>query len=183
MTMRFAPDPSRGGATSVARLWLVLAWCAAPARAEEPPRAWHAGAALRSDLGTHFVRLAGGVRVARWDLTLVLDPLVISDDVHDLDLLAEPRLGSGWAALAGLRVTSIGLAGGRHWQDKLVVGVSAELPPLAGGALRGRFGLELATLVVKHGGGAGTDWLDLGRTWNDWFQLGLFARMEFDHAF
>ena len=127
-------------------------------------------------------RCAAGARLAGWDLTLVLDPLILSDDVHDLDLLAEPRLGGGWAALIGFRDTSIGLAEGRHWQDKLLVGVSAELPPLASGALRGRFGLELATLVVKHGGGAGTDWLDLDRSWSESFQLGLFARMELDRA-
>ncbi len=149
----------------------------------EPPRAWHAGLALRSDLGTHAARLATGVRVAGWDFTAVVDPWVVFDDVHDLDLLAEPRLcDSRWAALFGIRVSSIGLADGRRWQDKLLVGVSAELPPLAGGAIRGRFGLELATLVVSHGGGVDTTWLDFGRTWNDGFQFGLFARMEFDRA-
>ena len=166
--------------------WLATAWLvggSVPAHGnDEPPRAWHAGLALRSDLGTHFARLAGGIRLAGWDFTAIIDPLVVTDDVHDLDVLVEPRLGGGWAVLGGLRVTSIGLAGGRHWQDKLLVGVSAELPALAGGALRGRFGLELATLVVKHGGGAGTDWLDFDRTWSDAFQFGLFARIELDRA-
>lgn len=163
---------------------LLAAVALVPARAaaDEPPRAWHAGLALRSDLGTHFARLAGGVRRGGWDLTLVLDPLVATDDVHELDLLAEPRVGAGWALLAGARVSSIGLAGGRHWQDKLLLGISGELPALASGRVRGRFGLELATLVVKHGGGAGADWLALDRAWSDHFQLGLFARMEYDRA-
>jgi hypothetical protein len=168
-----------------ARPWVVavcLLFGAAPAAADEAPRAWHAGVALRTDLGTHFLRVAGGVRLAGWDTTVVLDPLVLFDDVHDLDVLAEPRLGGGWAALLGVRATSIGLAEGRHWQDKVLVGASAELPSLGGGALRGRFGLELATLVVRHGGGVGTDWLNLGRSWSDGFQLGLFARMELERA-
>ena len=144
-------------------------------------RAWHAGLALRSDLGTHAARLAGGIRLAQWDFTLIVDPLVAIDDVHDLDALVERALGtSRWAALAGVRVSSIGLDGGRRWQDKLVLGVTAALPPL--GPLRGRFGLELATLVVAHGGGTGTAWLDGGRTWIDAFQLGLFARMELERA-
>ncbi|MEJ7603257.1 MAG: hypothetical protein WKG01_35545 [Kofleriaceae bacterium] len=167
------------------RAWLagfVVLSAGELAAADTQPRSWHAGAALRSDLGTHFFRLAGGIRVPGVDLTLVLDPLVVFDDVHDADLLIEPYLGAGWSVLAGVRVTSIGLAERRHWQDKLLIGVSAELPPLAGGALRGRFGLELATLVVRHGGGTGTDWLDFGRTWSDAFQLGLFARMELDRA-
>lgn len=150
------------------------------AAAEEAPRAWHAGLALRSDLGTRAARLSGGVRLHGWDVTLVLDPLVVLDDVHDLDLLAEPRLGGGWAALAGVRLTSIGLAGGRNWQDKLLVGVSGELPAV--GALRGRFGLELAALIVRHGGGVGTDWIEPSRSLGDWFQLGLFARLELDRA-
>ena len=152
------------------------------AAADKPPRAWHVGAALRSDLGTHFLRLAAGIRRPGVDLTLVVDPLVVFDDIHDLDVLVEPCLGHGWSALAGVRVTSIGLSEGRHWQDKLLVGVSADLPPLAGGAIRGRFGLELASLIVTHGGGTRTDWLDLGRTWSDSFQLGLFARIELDRA-
>ena len=159
-----------------------------PARADVAPRDWHAGVNLRTDFGAHLLRLGGGVRFGRLSTIVVVDPLVLSDGEHDLDLLAEWLfVPGGWALLAGWRASSIGLYEGRQWQEKAVLGVGAGLPPLGGGRIRGRLGLEVAALIVKHGGGLPTDVITLStRTkggLEDRVHLGLFVRFEYAAGF
>lgn len=167
---------------------LVLALICASTRAiaEEAPDAawgWHAGLNVRTDLGTHPVRVDGGVRKGALDLVAVLDPMSWTDGQLDLDLMAQWRLSpAGYAAFAGWRSTGIGIAGGTQWQQKLLVGAAGALPSFFDGALQAQWGLELATLVVKHGGGLESEVLRLksSRYWIDLLQFGMFARFSFD---
>jgi hypothetical protein len=145
----------------------------------------HGGLNLRTDFGTHPIRVDGGVRFGSIDLYLVLDPMVWLDSQADLDLVVDFALGRGWSVLAGWRATSIGILGGRQWQQKSLTGVAARLPSFAGGHLRGQWGLELAVLWVKHGGGLDSEWisLDSPRDWLDHLNFGMFVRFEYASAF
>lgn len=149
---------------------------ATPATAE---RTWHGGLAVRTDLGTHHTRLALGYRACAWDTTLVLDPMVALDGQHDLDLMVERYLGARVALLAGLRWSAVAVDGGLHHQDRTFVGVTGVGPSFWDNALRTKFSLELATLWVKHGGGAETDWISADRNLIDHLSLGLFVRIEY----
>lgn len=161
---------------------------AAPARADGGQRDWHAGINLRTDLGAHPLRLGGGLRFCRLNTIVAIDPMVLSDGQHDLDVLAEWLFApGGWALLGGWRASSISLHDGVQWQEKLVLGASAGLPSLGGGRVRGRVGFELAALIVKHGGGLPTDTISFGtRTrggLEDRLHFGLFVRFEYAAGF
>lgn len=158
---------------------LVVLAGATPAAAE---RSLHGGLDVRTDLGTHHTRLALGVRMCAWDTTLVLDPMVTLDGQHDLDLMSERYLGSRVAVLAGVRWSAIAVDGGLHHQERTFVGVTGVGPTFFDGALLTKFSLELATLWVKHGGGAETDWISADRNLIDHFSLGLFLRIEYARA-
>lgn len=149
---------------------------ATPATAE---RSLHGGLDVRTDLGTHHTRLALGLRTCAWDTTLVLDPMVALDGQHDLDVMSERYLGARIALLAGIRWSAIAVDGGHHHQERTFVGVTGVGPQFFDGALLTKFSLELATLWVKHGGGAETDWISADRNLIDHFALGLFLRIEY----
>ena len=53
------------------------------------PRDWHIGLNLRTDFGTHPLRIDGGVRFDRFDVILVLDPMFWLDGQSDNDLLLD----------------------------------------------------------------------------------------------
>ncbi len=161
---------------------------AQPARADGAQRDWHAGINLRSDLGAHPLRLGGGVRFGRVNTVVAVDPMVLADGQHDLDVLGEWLLDpGGWSLMGGWRASTIALSGGHQWQQKLVLGAAAGLPPLGGGRVRGRLGFEMTTLIVKHGGGLPTDTISLGtRTrggLEDRLHFGLFVRFEYAAGF
>src|SRR4026209_1562524 len=83
-----APPLARADAQTVAR----------EVSCEEPscqPRDWHAGLNLRTDFGTHPLRLDGGVRFGRLDTYLVLDPMFFLDGQADIDAVADFGLGRG----------------------------------------------------------------------------------------
>jgi hypothetical protein len=142
--------------------------------------AGHAGLDLRVDSGAHPIRIAGGVDTGAVDVTLALDPMVVTDGQLDTDLFATYKLSaSGWGLLAGWRDSAIGIQGGRQFQDKLLVGVAAPLPQL--GPIRSRFALELATVLVKHGGGLPTETIGFsqGRDFVDLVNFGMFVTFEY----
>lgn len=153
----------------------VVLLLATPAAAE---RTIHAGLDVRTDLGTHHTRLALGYRACAWDTTLVVDPMVVLDGQHDLDLMVERYLGPRVAVFAGARLSTVAVDGGHHYQERSIVGVTGVGPSFFDNALRTKFSLELATLWVKHGGGAQTDWISADRNLLDHFSLGLFVRIE-----
>lgn len=157
-----------------------MAVCGLAARAGADPAVAHVGLDLRTDLGTHQLRVTGGIGLGDWDASLVLDPLVFTDAQHDADLLVEwmfspDRLG----ILLGWRLTSIGIAGGVHHQERSLLGITAALPSLLGGKLRSRWSLELSTLWLKHGGGLETEWIAFDRSFEDYMSFAMFVRVEY----
>jgi hypothetical protein len=150
---------------------VIAATC--PAHANK----WHAGLDLRVDQGTHPIRLGGGIEFGCVDTLLVLDPMVVTDGTFDADLLA--GFGKTYSFIAGWRTTSIGLADGRQLQENLILGVGAPLPWF--GPIRARWALELATVIVKHGGGLPTDFISFasGRDFIDLINFGMFVTFEY----
>jgi len=158
------------------RALLVVVLLCGSARAEQ---FFHIGLDVRTDLGTHHTRVPIGVRSCAWDATLVVDPMYMLDGQHDLDVLGEyffgPRIGFLW----GYRWSAIDVDDGAHHQHRTVVGLTALGPNFFDDQLRTSFSLELATLWVKHGGGAPTDWISFDRNFHDSLALGLFVRIEY----
>lgn len=140
----------------------------------------HLGVNLRTDTGVHQARVDGGVRFGAIDTIVVVDPLVLTDGEHDLDLLVRwhPSAShSGWALAGGWRVASIDLASGHRFHQDALVGATADLPCLVRG-VRAQLGLELAISAVRHGAGLGTDWLPTDDRVFDVIQPGMFLRIE-----
>jgi len=152
---------------------------AAPTTAP-PARDWHVGFNLRTDLGSHPIRLDGGVRLGAWDAIAVVDLMAWTDGQMATDVMALHRSKSGWGWLVGWRWTRIGLADGAQNQQKLLLGCTGDLPrPARWG--RASWGVELATVVVKHGGGLPTETLSFAssRSFIDLVNFGMFVRFEF----
>jgi hypothetical protein len=139
----------------------------------------HAGLDVRTDLGTHHARLPLGYRACQWDTTLVLDPLAVLDGEHDLDLVVERYFGQRIGLLAGYRWSAISVDGGFHHQQRTLLGVTGTGPSFFDDRLRTKFSLEVATLWVKHGGGAETEWISADRNLLDHFSFGLSVRIEY----
>lgn len=141
-------------------------------------REYHLGIDARTDLGTHPVRPAIGIRTCAWDTTLVFDPMYLADGEHDLDLLAEWYPNAKLALLLGWRWTVVHLSEGHHQQQRSLLGVTGVGPRFFGGRLRTSASLEFSTLWVSHGGGEGAQWFGGDRNFLDRLALGLFVRIE-----
>lgn len=142
---------------------------------------WHAGLNLRGDLGTHPIRIGGGVQLGHVDATLVLDPMFWTDGQFDTDAFAFwAPCSRGWGLFGGWRTSSIGILDGTQFHEKLLLGVGAPLPQI-GEHIRTRFHFELATVVVKHGGGLPSDWISFasGRDFIDLINFGVFVSFEY----
>src|SRR6185503_19093824 len=113
------------------RLAIVIVALALPSLAAAETR-WHAGLNLRADLGTHPIRIGGGVQTTYVDTTLVLDPMFWTDGQHDIDALAFwAPCTRAWGLFGGWRASAIGILGGRQIQEKFLAGIGAPLPRLA----------------------------------------------------
>src|SRR6185295_22244 len=115
------------------RLYFVVAILSLLSLARPRPAdadiAGHAGLNLRADNGAHPIRVMAGVDTGPLDLSLTLDPMVITDGQLDTDLLATWKITEGgWGIITGFRNTRIGILGGREFQEKLVLGIGAPLP-------------------------------------------------------
>jgi hypothetical protein len=148
----------------------------APAAAD---RWLHAGIDARTDLGTHAARFALGYRACAWGGTLVVDPMALLDGEHDLDAIAEYFFGPRVGMFAGVRWTTIAVDGGVHQQERSLVGVTGVGPSFFGNRLQTAFSFEIATLWVKHGGGAETTWISWDRNLLDEFSTGIFIRLDY----
>src|SRR4051812_24539535 len=130
---------------------------ASPAHAEPD---LYAGLNLRADSGAHPFRVLAGVDTGPFDLSFTLDPQVGFDGQLAADLLTVTKVtDGGWGILLGWRTTAIGILGGHQLQEKPLVGISAPLPRLGDLPIRARWGVEAATVIVKHGGGLPTSWI------------------------
>jgi len=166
------------------RIVAVAALCLAfPAAAGAD--SWHVGLDLRADPGTHPIRAGGGVEIGRLDTLLVLDPMFWTDGQHDIDLLATWRVSRGGGGiLAGWRTSAIGIEDGHQLQQKLVVGVGGPLSIFSSSAIRLRWAFELATVIVKHGGGLPSEVISFesGRDFIDLVNFGMFVTFEYARA-
>jgi len=174
---------------------VLLAFDARSLESPEAPtvNAWHAGLNIRTGLGTHFLRIDGGVQLGALDLVAVIDPLFWTDGQLDTDLLvgwrfagAPPSLAPllhGWSVRGGWRGTRVSIGSDAQWQQKLVLALTGGLPPITS-FLRAEWGLELATVLVKHGGGLPTEVLSFASTRHfiDLVNFGMFVRLEFVSA-
>jgi hypothetical protein len=156
---------------------VVVASAPAPAHAQD----WHVGLNVRSELGTHPVRIDGGVRVGRLDLIAVLDPMFWIDGEIDVDLIAAWRIGD-YAVFGGWRPASIAFADERQFQHAVLAGVLGRLPSV--GPLDLVWGFEVAAVVVQHGGNAPTEMLSLDSMSDvgDSFNASMFLRVGFGNA-
>jgi len=137
-----------------------------------------AGLDVRTDLGTHYARMPFGYRHESWKATVVFDPMYALDGEHDLDVLGE-YFFDRFGVLVGWRWSQIDLAMDHLHQQRALVGVTALGPDLWSGRIRTSASLELATLLVKHGGGAPAEWITADRGILDHFSFGLFVRVEY----
>jgi hypothetical protein len=144
----------------------------------DPPVA-RAGLNLRSELGTHPLRLDLALATGRLELAAVLDPMFWTDGQNDIDLLASWQANRIWGLFGGLRSTSLGIQGGRQWHEKLVLGVSAPLGRAGPTGFLLRWGGELSTLLVKHSGGLPAETISFasGRDFIDLVNIGMFVRV------
>jgi hypothetical protein len=143
--------------------------------------AGHAGLNLRADNGAHPIRVIAGLDAGVVDLSLTLDPMVITDGQLDTDVLATWKVtDGGWGIITGFRNTRIGILGGREFQEKLLLGVGAPLPLFGDLSVRMRWGFEAGLVIVKHGADLPTDWISFeqGRDFVDLINFGMFVTFE-----
>lgn len=165
---------------------LLLLVAPAAARADddvvEVDRAWHTGLNLRTDMGTHRVRIDAGVRLGPVDLTAVLDPKVFVDRrQNDTDLLAEYMFSpDSWAVLAGWRLTQISIDRGTHFHHMALIGATGGLPRLFE-VVFPRFGFEIEANVLRHGTGLETDTISFAseRHYRDLLSVNFFLRLDY----
>ncbi|MCP4504406.1 MAG: hypothetical protein GY822_31205 [Deltaproteobacteria bacterium] len=145
------------------------------------PLRLHGGLNLRTDLGVHPIRFDAGVQFGPLDMVAVVDPFFPLDGQFSLDVLAAWRFDWGIAPILGWRMNAIGLSGGPQMQQNLVLGVGFDLPRFFDGMLQGQLGLEMAAVIVKHGGDLPTEVISFAsaRNYLDLLNFGMFARFEF----
>jgi hypothetical protein len=162
------------------RLVIVILTLTIASRVVAADTRWHAGLNLRADLGTHPIRVGGGIQFEYVDTTLVLDPMFWTDGQHDIDALAFwAPCRRAWGLFGGWRTSAIGILGGTQFQEKLLLGIGAPLPQL--GPFRTRWSFELATVIVKHGADLPSDWISFasGRDFIDLVNFGMFVSIEY----
>jgi hypothetical protein len=164
---------------------ILLAAAPATARADasdDVDHDWHTGLNLRTDTGTHRVRLDAGLRLGQVDVTAVLDPKVFIDRrQNDTDLVAEYMFRpDGWAAMAGWRLTQISIDRGTQFHHMLLLGVTGGLPHFLEVVVP-RFGFEFEANVLRHGDGLEADTLSLAseRDYLDLVSFNLFLRFDY----
>jgi hypothetical protein len=146
---------------------------------------WHVGVNMRTDPGTRQARLDAGVRLSRFDITAVVDPMGFVDGQFDLDLVASVRLPARlqrFSLFAGHRTTVFNLEYGRPLHEKLLVGLSVQLPTLVQWKwLRAQAGVELAANYLRHGGGMPHQTIDFrsGRHFIDLVNASFYLRFEY----
>lgn len=164
------------------RLAIVIIAMALPGIASAERRV-HGGLNLRADLGTHPIRIGGGVQLGQFDASLVLDPMFWTDGQVDTDALVFwAPCRRAWGLFGGWRTSTIGILGGTQFQEKLLLGIGAPLPQL--GPFRARWSFELATVIVKHGADLPSDWISFasGRDFIDLVNFGMFVSIEYGKA-
>lgn len=138
------------------------------------------GLNIRTDLGVHSPRLDFAARYMDYELDLVLDPMFWTNGQLHTDLLLQWHSGVGFSAFTGYRLSLIPLLDGPQSQHNLLLGLCADLPQFLGGFLQGQAGIELATTLVKAGGGLPAEYISFesGRSYIDLVNMALFIRLN-----
>ena len=170
--------------TSVVTMACLLAVTSSVAHAEDTPQessSINAGLNLRTDLGAHPLRIDLGWRTQNTDLLLVLDPMFWTDGQSSSDLIFGWRFQNRVQPIIGWRMHSIKLPEGRQLQQNLLAGVALDLPTFFDNKLRGQWGFELATTLVKHGANLPAETISFAsaRHYLDLVNFGMFARFDF----
>lgn len=139
------------------------------------------GANLRTDLGVRAVRLDVALRMPSIRLLAVVDPMWWTDGRTTTDVVGfwrTPHL----QPMVGWRLQTIPLLEGSQFQHNLVLGAALEFPEFFDGRVGGQWGLEMATMVAKHGGGVPGDRFraDSARHYLDRVSFGMFARFHYN---
>ena len=145
------------------------------------PHELQLGLNLRTDLGVHFARLDAGWRRGRIGVLLVVDPMFWTDQQTFTDLLVF-YMGNVIQPFAGWRLATIPLADGPQLQENLLLGFGIPFPRMLGGRIGGQFGLELAMMLFKHGGGLPGESIRFtsGRYYIDFINFGMYARFHYN---
>jgi len=106
-----------------------------------------------------------------------------TDGQVDTDVLLDVAFGDAGTTLTlGWRTTSIPLVTSRQWHEKLLLGATARIPGIDFLGVRPRLGVELSTVIFKHGGGLPTDTLSFGEPggYLDFVNFALFLRFDYE---
>lgn len=149
--------------------------------AEQMSQTLELGANLRTDFGVHVVRIDMAWRIPNFRVLLTVDPLFWLDGKSSTDLLAMWRTAKV-EPFAGWRLNTVSLLEGSQLQHNLVLGTALPFPEFFDGALGGQWGIEMAMMLVKHGGGieSNTIGFDSGRHYIDLVNFGMFARFHYN---
>ncbi len=139
--------------------------------------AFEAGANVRTDFGVRALRLDIAWRTPAFRGLLVVDPMFWTDGRTTTDAVGFWRAGT-IEPLMGWRLNTVPLVDGAQFQHNLVVGAALDLPTFFDGRIGGQWGIEMSTMVVKHGGGVAGDRFrsDSARHYIDRIRFGMFAR-------
>jgi hypothetical protein len=91
-------------------------------------------------------------------------------------------LRDGVQPFAGWRLNTVPLVGTSQLQQNLLLGAGLPFPKFFGDRVTGQWGLELAMMLVKHGGDlpAETIAFKSGRHYIDFVNFGMFARFDYN---
>lgn len=150
-------------------------------KSDPAPHSLGVGLNLRTDLGAHPLRVDLVWRTAHTDLALVLDPMFWTDGQSSTDLMVSFLLKNRLQPLVGWRLNTIKLPEARQLQHNLVAGLGLALPSFWRDRLKGQWGFELATTLVKHAGGLPAETISFAsaRSYLDLVNFGMFARFDF----
>jgi hypothetical protein len=180
-------------------IWAVIlcagwAFNSGVAQAQEPPaeesesadepvmsQTLELGTNIRTDFGVHVLRLDLAWTTDRVRALVVVDPLFWLDGKSSTDLLAMWRT-ERFEPFVGWRLNRIRLLDGSQSQHNLVIGTALRFPDFLGGRVGGQWGIEMATMLYKHGGGVAANRirLDSGRHYIDLVNFGMFARFHYN---
>ncbi|MBA2664638.1 MAG: hypothetical protein H0U74_20290 [Bradymonadaceae bacterium] len=167
-------------------LFVLCAW--APPAAADPiegaapsEHTLQAGLNLRTDFGVHAVRIDLGWTSGRLATLVVLDPMFWTDGQTSTDLVAFWMTDS-FHPYVGWRLTTIPLLDGAQFQQNLLLGTGLALPQFFDGRVTGQWGIELAMMLVKHGGGLPAETISFasGRHYIDLVNFGMYVRFDYN---
>ncbi len=139
------------------------------------------GTNIRTDFGVHVMRLDAAWSTDRVRGMVVLDPLFWLDGKSSTDVLAMWRT-DGFEPFVGWRLNRVRLLEGSQSQHNLLLGTALRFPEFFGGRVGGQWGIELAMMLYKHGGGVEANAIrfDSGRHYIDLVNFGMFARFHYN---